>query len=188
MPPLEEPPQAIADADEARERLNEIAGLTGDEPPTGVQQAGTIGAAAAIAAATGKPQCPACFRVMEVSWTSCVFCDSGMLPLPAEMPVQEGQEVYAPVAFGPDGAPPAEYYSAQHQQQAQAPQQQVIAGPQYYRQSDEAQQVQQAQQAQQPAAEENPTVALAPGLTNCPRCGRPVPADWQECLYCKAGV
>ncbi len=153
MPPLAEKPQVMVDAEEAQKKLDELEGRT--EPDLGPVAAGTVAGAAAIAAATGKRTCPTCFRVMENGWTSCLFCDAGMPPLPG----------------GPEGAaaaPPPVAVGAGAQQ------------PRYY-------QAQAPAQPQQAAADPNKGVVLQ-GVSNCPRCGRPVPPDWQECLYCKAGV
>ncbi|MCA9561830.1 MAG: hypothetical protein KC561_00005, partial [Myxococcales bacterium] len=100
MAPLEEKPQAMLDAEAAEERLAELEGRTvGEGQPV---QAGTAAAAAILAQQQGKPQCPKCFRVMEREWSQCLFCASGMAPLPQEAPspvYNTGENAPRPVAL-----------------------------------------------------------------------------------------
>ena len=155
MAPLPEQPQQMIDAEEAQKALDELEGRT---EPEEVIVAGTVGAAAALAAQQGKRQCPTCFRVMENDWTQCLFCAAGMAALPLQAPVVAPEEIAKPVPMygayqgDPGGAAPA----------GGAPQQ-AAAAPAH-------------------------TVAITPGAGVCPQCDRPVPPEWTECLYCKAGV
>lgn len=68
-------------------------------------------------------------------------------------------------------------------QQEQAPAYGYYQGGQPAQQGPAAAPQQEQQGAGGPAS-----VALSPGIGACPQCNRPVPPEWTECLYCKAGV
>ena len=143
---------------DAEEAKKALDELEGRTEPVEVIVAGTAGAAAAVAAQQGKRQCPTCFRVMENDWTQCLFCAAGMEPLPMEAPLPVEQEVAKPVPM----------YGAYQGDPAAGAAPPGGAPP----------------QAAQPAH----TIAITPGAGVCPQCDRPVPPEWTECLYCKAGV
>jgi hypothetical protein len=164
MGPLEERPQEMADAEEAQKKLDEFDGRT--EPEQDILD-GSAAGVAAYAAATHQALCPSCGRVMAADWTSCLFCGSDIAAY-GEVGPAAGGDVAVPVAFGTAGefqAPSAMQAPAA----AAAPAGPVAGGG-------------------APPAAAAKDVVLTPGGGACPVCNRPVPPDWAECLYCKAGV
>lgn len=166
MAPLEEKPQAMLDAEEAQQRLDELDHKTEEQIKAAAVVAGTAGAAAVYAQQQGRKVCPTCHRVMDPSWAQCMFCQAGMAPLPQEQNLNVPKsEVAAAVAFGPDGVRPP-LGAQEPQSPVQAPKSTQGVGQ---------------------AAGAIDSVGVH-GLDTCPKCGREVPKDWDECLYCKAGV
>lgn len=180
--------------------------------------------------AEGDRHCQTCFRPMEAEWTQCLFCASGMPPLPEQpqaitdaeearkaLDELEGRtEPVEVLVAGTAGAAAAMAAAAGKRQcptcfrimendwaqclfcaggavplPTDAPMADAgaVAEPvPMYGAYGAAPAAAPPAAAAQQAPEAPATVALSPGVGACPQCNRPVPADWSECLYCKAGV
>lgn len=166
--------------------------------------------------ALGRQHCRTCYRLMDANWPQCLFCASNMAPmeeknqamLDGELAEQElaeiegralpqveqapdpGGPVPVPIPGGPEGAEFSQQ-APSHHMVVDAPVGYGQQAPSYYAAGGQAPgNVPQVAMPQQKASggDENKTVALSPGMGECPICKRPVPEEWSECLYCKAGV
>ena len=165
--PIGQKSEEMIDAEEAQATLDELDGKTEAQLAAAAAVVGTAGAVAVYANREGKTLCQTCNRVVDAAWKECMFCAAGMPALPSEADMNvPASELAVPVAFGPDGVRPPVSPDSPAAEAAPAAASTVGVGQ---------------------AAGGVDSVSVR-DMDACPECGRPVPADWDECLYCKAGV
>ncbi|MBN1947532.1 MAG: hypothetical protein JW797_17810 [Bradymonadales bacterium] len=159
LEPLEEVPEEVKKAEEAQKALDEMDGKTQEDKAAEAAAAAAMGTAAAAAHWADRTGQRICPKCHRVMAKDWKEC----------MFCAAGMEALPEDAeAGPEEvAKPVPFGPGGAPPQAAAPPSAKKAGEK----DDVAK-----------------TVAITPGKGVCPVCGRPVPKDWTECLYCKAGI